>query len=121
MAWPPPDYICRQEFAVAISSSATNSKAVPKVAVGTKIPPPGERPLRREFPDCVAHSHEARHHDPAVGSPQAQLSPDRRVAEPEGVVTVARLELCAPPVRGLAELDHNRPAFNPAAARHLCD
>src|SRR5260370_38953457 len=105
MAWPPPDYICRQEFAVAISSSATNSKAVPKVAVGTKIPPPGERPLRREFPDCVAHSHEARHHDPAVGSPHAQLAPDRRAHEPERGVSVARLALRAPLSRGRAEPD----------------
>src|SRR5260370_7202815 len=114
MAWPPPDYICRQEFAVAISSSATNSKAVPKVAVGTKIPPPGERPLRREFPDCVAHSHEARHHDPAVGSPQAQLAPARRGDEPDGVVPLPPLALPAPPAPPLPDPAPHPPHITPA-------
>src|SRR5258708_31783773 len=86
-----------------------------------KTRPPVEIALRRELPDRVAHSHDAGHRDPAVGSAQAQLAADRGVDEPEGIVAVARLELCAARVWGLAELDHRRPDLNPAAGRQVRD
>src|SRR5205814_9055899 len=69
---------------------------------------PGRSALSGQLPDRVAGPHGARYHHATVRTAQAELAPDRRVDELQGVDAEAPRELGTPGVRRLAELNDRR-------------